>query len=202
MSDFIRDSGVQKWINVFGDVQIIEWLDRLRTQLQRKVVKEAIRKGLVPIRAKARRDAPRGDSGLLKKSIKSQVTKMVSGKVFVDPGVIVVNGKRIKFKTKGMKKKDISAKRRKYLDKQRAAGAEIIQPAKYAHLVEFGTQYGAKGRMTSNRFGPKKIRKRAHAATAAKPFMRPALEKSRAEVLNIMGVEIRKALKELENGTI
>ena len=46
--------------------------------------------------------------------------------------------------------------------------------------------------------GAKKIRRRAHAATAAHPFMRPALEASRNEVLNIMRQEIQKALDELE----
>ena len=195
--DFIRDSGVQKWINVFGDVQLIDGLTRLQNKLQRKVVKDAIRRGLVPIRAKARRNAPRGDSGLLKKAIKSKVTRMLSGKVFVDPGVVSVDGKVVKFRTKNLTKKEATRQRFEYLNKERAAGKRIIRPAKYAHLVEFGTRYGAKGQMTTNN-GPKKIRKRAHAATAAHPFMRPALEASRNEVLNIMRQEIQKALNELE----
>ena len=195
--DFIRDSGVQKWINVFGDVELIEGLTRLQNKLQRKVVKDAIRRGLVPIRAKARRNAPRGDSGLLKKAIKSKVTRMLSGKVFVDPGVVSVDGKVVKFRTKNLTKKEATRQRFEYLNKERAAGKRIIRPAKYAHLVEFGTRYGAKGQMTTNN-GPKKIRKRAHAATAAHPFMRPALEASRNEVLNIMRQEIQKALNELE----
>lgn len=197
--DFIRDSGVQKWINVFGDVQLIDGLTRLQNKLQRKVVKDAIRRGLVPIRAKARRNAPRGDSGLLKKAIKSQVTRMLSGKVFVDPGVVAVDGKVVKFRTKNLTKKEAARQRFEYLNKERAAGKRIIRPAKYAHLVEFGTRYGAKGQMTTNN-GPKKIRRRAHAATAAHPFMRPALEASRNEVLNIMRQEIQKALDELEKG--
>ena len=195
--DFIRDSGVQKWINVFGDVQLIDGLTRLQNKLQRKVVKDAIRRGLVPIRAKARRNAPRGDSGLLKKAIKSKVTRMLSGKVFVDPGVVSVDGKVVKFRTKNLTKKEATRQRFEYLNKERAAGKRIIRPAKYAHLVEFGTRYGAKGQVTTNN-GPKKIRKRAHAATAAHPFMRPALEASRNEVLNIMRQEIQKALNELE----
>lgn len=196
--DFIRDSGVQKWINVFGDVQLIDGLTRLQNKLQRKVVKDAIRRGLVPIRAKARRNAPRGDRGLLKKAIKSQVTRMLSGKVFVDPSVVAVDGKVVKFRTKNLTKKEATRQRFEYLNKERAAGKRIIQPAKYAHLVEFGTRYGAKGQVTTNKSGPKKIRRRAHAATAAHPFMRPALEASRNEVLNIMRQEIQKALDELE----
>ena len=103
----------------------------------------------------------------------------------------------VKFRTKNLTKKEATRQRFDYLNKERAAGKRIIRPAKYAHLVEFGTRYGAKGQVTTNN-GPKKIRKRAHAATAAHPFMRPALEASRNEVLNIMRQEIQKALDELE----
>ena len=199
--DFIRDPGVQKWINIFGDVQIIEGLARLENKLQRKVVKDAIRKGLVPIRAMARRNAPRGDHGLLKKSIKSTVTRMVSGKVYVDPAVVMIDGQRVRWKrARGMTKKQAAAARREHLDAARAAGSEIIRPANYAHLVELGTKYAPKGQMTTNPYGPKRIRSRAHAPTSAQPFMRPALEQSRSQVLRIISDEVAKALAELERG--
>lgn len=173
--DFIRDSGTQKWINVFGDVQIIENLTRLKNKLQRKVVKDAIKKGLVPIRNLAKQKAPKGKTGLLKKSIKSTVTKMVSGKVFVDPSVVMIEGQRIAWKkAKGMTKKQVTAARNKELEKARAAGYKIIQPAKYAHLVEFGTR-----------------------KAKAKPFMRPALEQSRKKSLRIISDEVGKAIAEL-----
>lgn len=89
--DQIRDSGVQKWINIFGDVQVIEGLERLKTSVERKILRKAIKKGLKPIVRIAKSNVP-VKSGLLKKSIKSTVTKMVSGKVYVDPKVVGADG--------------------------------------------------------------------------------------------------------------
>ena len=54
--------------------------------------------------------------------------------------------------------------------------------------------------MTTNSYGPKRIRSRAHAPTPAQPFMRPALEQSRSQVLRIISDEVAKALAELERG--
>jgi len=89
--DRIIDSGVNKWVNIFGDVQVIQNLDRLKTAIQRKALKKAIAKGLIPIRKIAKENAPE-DEGLLKKSIKSKVTRMISGKVYVDPKVVNEKG--------------------------------------------------------------------------------------------------------------
>lgn len=89
--DRIADSGVNKWVNIFGDVQVIKNLDRLKTSIQRKALKKAIAKGLVPIRNIARQNAP-VDEGLLKKSIKAKVTRMISGKVYVDPKIVNEKG--------------------------------------------------------------------------------------------------------------
>ena len=73
-----------------------------------------------------------------------------------------------------MTKKQAAAARREHLDAARAAGSEIIRPANYAHLVEFGTKHAA-----------------------AHPFMRPAIVQSRSKVLRIISQEIQKALKNL-----
>lgn len=89
--DRITDSGVQKWLNIFGDVQVIEGLGRLGTAVERKLLRKAIAKGLKPIVRIAKQNVP-VKSGLLRKSIKSAVTKMVSGKVYVDPKTIGENG--------------------------------------------------------------------------------------------------------------
>lgn len=89
--DRITDSGVQKWINIFGDVQVIEGLGRLSTAVERSMLRKAIAKGLKPIMRIAKRNVP-VESGLLRKSIKSAVTKMVSGKVYVDPKVVGKDG--------------------------------------------------------------------------------------------------------------
>jgi HK97 gp10 family phage protein len=89
--DRITDSGTDKWINIFGDVQVIQNLGRIRTAVERSILRKAIAKGLKPIVRIAKQNAP-VKSGLLRKSIKSAVTKMVSGKVYVDPKVVGKNG--------------------------------------------------------------------------------------------------------------
>lgn len=167
--DVIRDSGVDKWINLFGDVQVIRNIGRLKTAGQRKIMRAAIAKGLKPIVKLAKAAAPK-DTGLLRLSIRSKVTKMVSGKVYVDPKVFAV-----KAESTGNKWARVKIKAEKGADKGyravRAAvmaqnpDAKIRKPANYAHLVEFGTKHAQ-----------------------AKPFMRPAMAAGRAS-----------ALKEIEN---
>lgn len=139
--DSIKDSGVQKWVNIFGDVQIIQNLERLRTSGQRNILRKAIKAGLKPIAALAKRKVHRRQ-GLLRKAIKFAVTKMVSGKVYVDPAVVGPDGEK---------------------------------PAKYAHLVEFGTRHAK-----------------------AFPFMRPAMDECRTVALLEIQDAAKKALLEEE----
>jgi HK97 gp10 family phage protein len=89
--DRINDSGVDKWINIFGDVQVIENLGRLNTAVERKLLKKAIGKGLKVIVRIAKQNVP-VKSGLLRRSIRSKVTRMISGKVYVDPKVVGKDG--------------------------------------------------------------------------------------------------------------
>lgn len=170
--DYLRDTGSQKWINVFGDVQVIRNIERLRTAMQRKILRKAIAKGLKPIADQAKRNAPE-KIGLLKRSIKSKVTRMVSGKIYVDPKVIGV-----KSTSTGGRWAKVSIKAEKGADKGYRAvrkaivsqnpDANIKKPANYAHLVEFGTRHA-----------------QAH------PFMRPAMEAGRKSALS----EIEKEAK-------
>lgn len=139
--DRITDPGVQKWINVFGDVQVIKNIGRLKTAMERKILRKAIGKGLIPIRKLAKQNVP-VDEGLLKKSIKSKVTKMVSGKVYVDPKIVNEKGDK---------------------------------PAKYAHLIEFGTKH-----------------------SKAEPFMRPAVDAGRNEALKIIEQTAKDELSKLK----
>lgn len=176
--DFIRDSGTEKWINIFGDVQLIKNLERVKTAVQRKMMKKAIDKGVKIVAKIAKSKAPKGKTGLLKKSIKSRVTKMVSGKVYVDPKVFAVKNsltggafKRVVLKGKGRKMNWTQIKEK---ISSQGGDTEYKRPAKYAHLVEFGTK-----------------------RTQAKPFMRPALQQSRASVLKQIENEIKNGLKKL-----
>lgn len=172
--DRIADSGVDKWINIFGDVQVIEGLGRLSTAVERSMLRKAIAKGLKPIVRIAKANVP-VKTGLLRKAIKSAVTKMVSGKVYVDPKVFSVKSKaagtvRV-FEEYGPGSKT-GYKKSKAMILASTPDSEIDKPAKYAHIVEFG--------------GPK------HRNPT--PFMRPALDAGRNEALDIIANEFREQL--------
>lgn len=157
-------SGERKWINIFGDVQIIGVLGRMSNKIQRKVVRAAIKDGLVPIVEEAKKRVP-VDHGHLKRAIKSKVTKMVSGKVYVDPKYIAVRrtGEQEYYQVKlvGRNSDKLPTTYKKLREAALAKGLEMIQPARYAGLVEFGTKHA-----------------KAH------PFMRPARDYAKAEAMN------------------
>ena len=157
-------SGERKWINIFGDVQIIGVLGRMSNKIQRKVVRAAIRDGLVPIVEEAKKRVP-VDHGHLKRAIKSTVTKMVSGKVYVDPKYVAVrkSGEKGYYQVKlvGRNSDKLPTTYKKLREAALAKGLEMIQPARYAGLVEFGTKHA-----------------KAH------PFMRPARDYAKAEAMN------------------
>lgn len=102
-------------------------------------------------------------SGLLKKAIKAKSTKNGNGRVFVDTKVVG--------EYKGKK----------------------VWPAKYAHLVEFGTAFRAKG--TPSKSG--KLLTRDHAATPAKPFLRPALNEGKDDAFKAVTAEAQKQFGKL-----
>jgi HK97 gp10 family phage protein len=174
MGDFIKDSGVNKWVNVFGDVQVIQNIERLKNGIQRKVLKKAIAKALKPIAAKAKQKVSK-DTGLLASAIKTKVTRMISGKVYVDPNVIQAtkDGETRNVKFSGKAKKGQGKKA--FFAFAKRNGYELKIPAKYAHLVEFGTR-----------------------KAKAKPFMRPARDESRNEALKEIENECRNGIEKLK----
>jgi len=174
MGDFIKNSGTQKWINIFGDVQIIQGLERLKTTGQRKIVRRAIAAGIKPIAAAAKANAPK-KKGHLAAAIKSKVTKMVSGKVYVDPNYVIAktqDGESFKVKMYGQSKLKSKGKQA-FLNYAKRNNMELIRPAKYAHLVEFGTKNAA-----------------------PHPFMRPALQQGRSSALAAIEQGARQGLQE------
>lgn len=136
--DQIKNAGVEKWVNIFGNLQIIQNMERLRTSGQRNILRKAIAAGLKPVAEMAKK-LVHVKHGWLRKAIKTGVTKMVSGKVYVDPKVVGPNGEK---------------------------------PAKYAHLIEFGTS-----------------------TAKACPFMRPAMDASRATALSAIETAAKAALE-------
>jgi len=172
--DQIKDSGGQKWINIFGDVQILNNISRLQSKLERDIARKAIAKGLKPIEVLAKSKASE-KTGLLKKAIKSTVTKMVSGKIYVDSRVFAVKNRNTKGEFKILKIAG-PARKMKYKDiisslEEAGGKTEVLKPAKYAHLLEFGT---------------KNMR--------PKPFMRPAMAEGKGRALREIESEIKKGI--------
>ena len=129
-----RKAGVKftgdAFLKVVGDKELIKATRNIKANILRRVLRPAINFGMTPITKAAKANAPK-ESGLLKKSIKKKVGKRGAwGKVYVDP------------KVEGV----VNGRKRK--------------PAKYAHLLEFGTE-----------------------DAPPRPFMRPARDNNRAEVL-------------------
>jgi len=160
-------------IKTIGDAQIIRKIKKIQNSMKKRILRKAISKGLKPIVSIAKRRAPKGKTGLLSKSIKSKVTKKSNGKVFVDPRVIGVKSQAT---GGGWSKVKVVAERganRTYAAVKTAIQSQnpdalIKKPAKYAHLVEFGTR-----------------------RAPAKPFLRPAMTAGRASAL----LEIEKTVK-------
>lgn len=174
-------SGERKWINIFGDVQMIGVLGRMSNKIQRKVVRVAIRDGLVPIVDEAKKRVP-VDKGHLQRAIKSKVTRMVSGKVYVDPRYLAVrkSGEKGYYQIKmvGKNQDKLPTTYKKIREAALSRGLEMIQPARYAGLVEFGTK-----------------------DTEAHPFMRPARDYAKAEAMNRIEKRILIEMEDLVRDT-
>ena len=102
-------------------------------------------------------------SGFLRKALRALPTKNGNVKIYVNP------------KVSGWYKE------------------EFVRPAKYAHLVEFGTAFIAKG--TPSKRG--KLLTRDHAATPAKPFLRPALNEGKDDAFKAVTAEAQKQFGKL-----
>lgn len=100
-----------------GDKEMLRAMNRLKGGAQRRIARPAVTAGLKPIRKAARENVP-VEHGLLKKSLGSIILKKSKTKV---PGAVVgIIGPRSGF--------------RQVID------GKPRDPAKYGHLVEFGTE--------------------------------------------------------------
>lgn len=143
---------------IVGDKALAKKLSMLSASHQRKISRPAIRAASAEVRKAAKRLAPRGDTGLLRKSIKN-VVRTTHGIVYavIGPAVgfkQVVNGKN-------------------------------VDPANYGQLVEYGTQAhtispkGRKGTVGTLRIGQKHLAGEVqHPGAKAKPFLRPAFDQT------------------------
>jgi len=140
-------------IKVTGFKTIIANVKELEAKIGRGAMREAMTKAARLMTAKAKQNAPKGATGLLKKSIRQKATTSKKGVVTVYVGPSTkVSGQVDRFGTGDIK---------------------TVRPVKYAHLVEFGTaargSYGRKGAAVSPGNPPK-------------PFMRPAFESTKEAV--------------------
>lgn len=119
----------------------------------RKAMRKGINRGAIVLRDEAKNSAP-VRSGALRKSIGIRRSAKVRGK-------------------RGWVAMAVVGPRRKYASQH---GEKTVEPAKYAHLVEYG-----------------------HAAHPAPPhpFMRPAYERTKMRAMQIYEDELRRAMAEL-----
>ena len=122
-------------VKVTGLKELSKALANLPKELQRGAESTALREGMKPVLKSARAKAPK-DTGLLKKAIGLTVRK---GK----KGITARVGARTGFRKQVM----------------RNGRTVTADPAKYSHLVEYGTSH-----------------------SAAKPFIRPAVESNTAAI--------------------
>lgn len=115
-------------ISLTGDKELIRKLDRLGKKGYRRTVAKAASKAMTPVSKTAKRLAPRGATGLLRKSI-GKKSKWYSGTL------VVIIGPR-----KGFKR----------LITSKSGKARSVNPAKYAHLVELGHSIVAGGEVVGH----------------------------------------------------
>jgi HK97 gp10 family phage protein len=173
-----RLEGVEKALKALGDVS--------RT-VRNKVLRKAVNASSRVVLAAAKSLVPRG-TGMLRRSLAVRVqTYRASGKVV---GII---GPRTGTSGSGAKRK------------QTSFGAKMAQtgqnPAKYAHLVEFGraTVSVSKAKVLSD---GSTIFGRSVKAVPPRPFLRPAFESNKSAVVAQMGeiiaAEIERLAKSLK----
>lgn len=159
-------------IQIVGEKELVKRLSRMSAGAQRRMARPAVRQAAAEIRKTAKRLAPVSDLELLKRSISSVVR---TGRI----GVYAVIGPAWGFKT--------------------IINGKPVDPAKYGHLVEFGT--------APHKIVPKNAKAllfkgllRAsveHPGAQAKPFLRPAYDSVPALriIQNRLRIELDKEAK-------
>lgn len=138
-------------VKIDGLEQLFARLAGIKKSLRTRILRKAVDKASKPILARAKALVPR-DTGLLRKSLGRRV------KTYGKTGVAVaVIGPRVGFR------KQRAEQGKKKLVKAGSGAGRVMNPVKYAHLVEKGT---------------------AH--SAARPFLRPALVALKDQARQIM----------------
>lgn len=137
-------------VKVNGYNQLKFAASSLQDQIERGAMRESITKAARLVTAAAKRNAPKGATGLLKKSIRQKVTTTARKAVLV----LIGPSKRVTGQ----------------YDLAGTGNIITVRPVNYAHLVEMGSatrgSYGRKGVKVS-------------ASSRPQPFMRPAFESTK-----------------------
>jgi len=182
MADWLKGregsfSGQTKWITLFGERILIDNIQRLTTKGQRTILRKSMAKGAKIVEKRAKQLAPVG-KGHLRASIKSKVTRLITGRVYVDPNYIAAKTKDSQEYVVKLRGKTVArnrALRASYLRYAKREGHKLIIPVKYAHFVEFGTR-----------------KSKAH------PFMRRAVDETKEQVVSVIYDEFNKGFAEYQ----
>jgi len=152
-------------LEITGTKKIMRRLNRLSTTHRNRVLRPAVNAALTPFRRAAAAKAPVRQlkytpPGVIPGTLKKSLTKKV--KVFRSSGTVLG--------LMGPSK----ARARTFIT---PAGPILVDPARYAHLVEFG--HG----------GPRPAR--------AYPFMRPAYDSQRSAAQAILAAKLRSGIRRL-----
>jgi HK97 gp10 family phage protein len=137
--------GQSALVKVIGDKELLREFDKLEDKFKRRLLRPAINVGLTPVVNAVKKNVP-VDDGFLREEIKKHVSKRGAwGRVYVNSATYT----------------GVDGKRK--------------NPAKYAHLVEFGTKH-----------------------KAPHSFMRAGKEESQGQALRKIQAHMRKNLKLVE----
>lgn len=140
---------------------------------QQKVVKKAVKETLKPVQTAVKSKAPKGESGMLKRSIR------ITTKGYRRNGIVVgmVGVARIA--------KEVNGK--------------LVKPSMYAHLVEYGTKaHGPKTKKIMSN-GKMVFGKRVR-GTNARPFLRPTWDANRGSMERDVRTRVGRGIESIAKG--
>lgn len=105
-------------VRLHGVQECLQKLQGIKRSVQRRILRKAVKAACTVVAKRGRSQVPRGPSGLLRKSLGFKLLK-------AKPGI---------FKAAGM----VGPRARKF--RRMVQGRGIVDPVKYAHLVEEGTK--------------------------------------------------------------
>lgn len=132
-------------LNFFGDKQLAANIESIRESVQKKIMRKAIKRGATPM-AQAVADAAPVETGALRSSVEAKMTRKGGVMIWINPKMTHVG-----------------------------PDGKLRRPAKYAHLVEFGTKQ-----------------------LTARPFFRATVEKHKPVVMKAIEAEARIELNRAE----